>query len=207
MKLLLLSNTRTNENEDILNLISTLLTSNSRIGYIPSAPDSERKYLKETELWFSKTGNTYTFDYLDIHNKKYLSLNDIKSYDGFFISGGNTYSLITALRNSGMTETLKQVARDCEKPIIGVSAGGIVLTPDIRTATSENESGITDHSGLNLISFGFYPHFDLNNQSESKEIEVYKKTTGISQVYAVPDTSAIYVIGSEIVTIGNVYKK
>jgi peptidase E len=200
MTLIFLSNTRTNETRELFDLIVRLLPNNSKIGYISSSPDNERKYLHETEGWFAKTGNKYIFEYLDIHNEKDWTFDRIENFDGFFISGGNTYNLMNAINNSGMRESLIKIAHDTEKPIIGVSAGGIILTPNISIASAENEIGLLNHSGLGLVNFGFYPHFN-NSPSEIQEIEEFKNTTGLSKVYAVSDTSAVLVDNSGITLI------
>lgn len=205
MRLLFLSNTRTNENEEILNLISSLLPMNSKIGYIPSNPDNDRKYFKETENWFKKIGNNYIFEYLDIHNRKDWQFNKINNFDGFFISGGNTYNLLRSVNDSGMAEALKKIAKETEKPIIGVSAGGIILTPNISIASDEQTIESPDHIGLNLVGFGFCPHFDEGNLSKDQAIANYKQETGIIRVYAVPDTSAVFVEGHKIKLITTIY--
>lgn len=86
------------------------------------------------------------------------------------ISGGNTFELLNNLRNSRLDEAVKQFVQKDEFVLSGFSAGAIVLSPTITTATlpsgndpndliDQNNVGITDLTGLGIISFEILPHF------------------------------------------------
>ncbi len=76
---------------------------------------------------------------------------ELDLFDGVYIGGGNTYSLLAELRESGFDRYLTSFARQ-GKAVYGGSAGAAVLGRDIRTVDpmDHNHVGITDMSGLDL---------------------------------------------------------
>jgi len=61
--------------------------------------------------------------------------------------------------------------------LIGVSAGSIIITPDINTSVfcgDENQIGLIDSSGLGLIDFYFVPHA-ISGKSLAKDIIIKSK--------------------------------
>lgn len=76
---------------------------------------------------------------------------ELDLFDGVYIGGGNTYSLLAELRRSGFDRYLSSYARR-DKAVYGGSAGAAVLGRDIRTVAhmDRNQVGLTDMSGLDL---------------------------------------------------------
>ncbi len=205
MRLLFLSNTRGNTLPEVVNIASAWLGGEKRVGYIPSATDSERKYFKEVEDWFGSINFGIKLEYLEIYDGTEWMSEQLEKYDGLFISGGNTYTLLKGLRDSGMGECIKNIARETEKPIIGVSAGGIVLTPDITSARAENEVGLSDFSGLSLVKFGFYPHYNKDAEGDN-EIRGYLNKKVTDEVFAATDVSGLITEKDKITPLGEVYR-
>ena len=87
-------------------------------------------------------------------------LSTINECDIIYISGGNTFYLLSELRKSHATQTIKDAVQ-AGKIYIGESAGAIVTAPDTRYATlmDENSPNISDFTGLNLVDFCVVPHF------------------------------------------------
>lgn len=186
-------------------MLNSWFISNSKIGYIPSSSDQTRKYFKEADEWLRGIRKNIEIDYLEVHNGKKWEYGSVKNYDCFFLSGGNTYHLLDGLRRSGVGAIIKRVAEETDKGIIGVSAGGIVLTLDARSAAAENDLGITDHSGLALVDFGFYPHFKREDKIHVQEIDKFFDETNVNEVYALPEYSGMICTNNLLEPLGEVF--
>lgn len=94
------------------------------------------------------------------------------------ISGGNTFSLLKSLRTSGLDESIKEFSKKSEFVLSGFSAGALVLTPTIEICSlprfDDNEVGIKDLTGLHLVDFEVFPHYQ---ESQAVTLENYKKVT------------------------------
>jgi dipeptidase E len=177
---------------------------NPRIGYIPSASDPERKYYKERKSFYNQLGmDLDVYFELDKEWKPDL-LKSLLDCDAIHLSGGNTYYFLHWLRRRNMMDTLIQYV-DQGGVLIGVSAGSILMTPDISTSElcgDEVMEGETDFSGLKLVDFSFVPHFgdipvnldDLKKYSRDKQM----------RVYAAKDSGGIVVVDNEVKSIGDV---
>lgn len=205
MRLLFLSNTRGNNNEAVMSALRSWFTADTRIGYLPSSTDAERTYFREAESWLMMVRKDARVDYLEIHDGKKWIYESVEGYSCFFISGGNTYHLLDGLRRSGMGAILRRVVAETERGVIGVSAGGIVLTPDIRNARAQNDIGIRDHSGLSLVSFGFYPHFREDHAPTREEIRAFLDETTIRTVCFLPEYSGIMYDNGALIPLGEVF--
>lgn len=189
------------------NELKTLFNkTNPRIGFIPSSSDSERKYYNERKAFYYQLGmdlNVY-FE-LDKEWKPNL-LDSLLECDAIHLSGGNTYYFLHWLRRRNMMDTLVQyVARG--GVLIGVSAGSILMTPDISTSTLCGDTliaGETDFSGLGLVDFGFAPHFG-DKKYDQAVLRKYSREHGTA-VYACRDSGGIVVVDDEVKRIGDVIR-
>lgn len=84
------------------------------------------------------------------------------------ITGGNTFTLLNHLRLSGLDKVIKQFWQKENVVLSGFSTGAIILTPSIKTASMGdadiNEVGITDLTGLNIVDFEVWSHFEQNQK-------------------------------------------
>ncbi|WP_181001524.1 Type 1 glutamine amidotransferase-like domain-containing protein [Campylobacter concisus] len=87
-------------------------------------------------------------------------LSAISQCDIIYVSGGNTFYLLSKLRKSHAAQAIKDAVQ-VGKIYIGESAGAIVAAPDTRYATlmDENSVNVSDFTGLNLVDFFIVPHF------------------------------------------------
>jgi len=180
--------------------------SNPRIGFIPSSSDPERKYYNDRKAFYDQLGMDLSVYFeLDIEWKPERLVQLLKC-DAIHLSGGNTYYFLYWLRKRKMMETLAQyVARG--GILIGVSAGSILMTPDISTSSicgDEQIPGETDFSGLGLVDFSFVPHFG-NGSFTIDDLKKYSREKQ-SVVYAARDNGAIIVIDYEVKCIGDVIR-
>ncbi len=180
--------------------------SNPSIGFIPSCSDTERRYYNDRKAFYRQLGMDLRI-YLDLDKEwEPDRLGQLLECDAIHLSGGNTYYFLRSLRKRKMMDTLVQyVARG--GILIGVSAGSILMTPDISTSSSCGDELIpreTDFSGLGLVDFSFVPHFgdrsytidDLKRYSQEKQ----------TVIYAVRDSGAIIVIDDQVKCIGDVIR-
>lgn len=204
MRLLFLSNTRDNTNKDVIEQLRSWINADGKIAYFSASPDPSRKYFSEISDWFKNIIGLSNLYYLDA-NSPAGKIADLRNANAIFLSGGNTYHLLQALRDTGAAELIHQLAVTTNIPIIGVSAGGICLTRDIRAARDENDIGVTNYKGLGLVDFGFYPHY-VPEEARRAEIRSFMELTNINKVLALPEYSGIVVTRDGIVFLGEVIR-
>lgn len=151
--------------------------------YMPSEGDSVEANAKFTPIWqeFTKSCGA-KFVFIDnskrgeeaiTEREKLLSANIV------MITGGNTFKLLNHLRLSGLDKAIIELWQKGGVVLAGFSAGAIVLTPSIRTAkTGEgdvNELGLTDLTGLGIVDFEVFVHYD--EVSQKPELEQFKRDT------------------------------
>ncbi len=204
MRLLFLSNTRGNSNQEVFSRIGLWLPENAQIGYIPSAPDPTREHFKEVEMFFRDVSPSFKLGYIDIHNEREKPTHlewRLRKCDAVYLSGGNTFHFLKAIRDSRIDLILKSLAG--ETVFIGTSAGGLIMTPSIELASGENDIGLENTKGLALVRFGFYPHFNPQNSDQLREIKSY--LSEMSEIYALPELSGLAVTETETIPLGPVY--
>lgn len=175
-----------------------------RIGYIPSASDPERTYYEERQSYYHQLGmEVDVYFELDKEWRPDL-LETLLACDGIHLSGGNTYYFLHWLRRRNMMDTLKQyVSRG--GVLIGVSAGSILMTPDISTSALCGDDIMkeeTDLSGLGFVDFSFVPHFGAIPATPD-DLKRYSRDSQ-TRVYAARDSGGIAVADNEVTIIGDV---
>ena len=134
--------------------------------YMPSSGrNSKQQY---TDYW-KEVATARGFEFLFIDNMQEGKSADeeaqkLDNANVLLITGGNTFELLRNLKRSGLDEAIKNFRNKSENIIAGFSAGAIVLSPRIdvsgRPGADENQVGITDLTGLNIIDFEIFPHCD-----------------------------------------------
>ena len=200
-----LSNTRGNSNQKVFSRIRLWLTENAQIGYLPSAPDPAREHFKEVGAFFRDISPSFMLGYIDIHNErekpKHLE-QQLRECDAVYLSGGNTFHFLKAIRDSRMDLVLERLAS--EKAFIVTSAGGLVMTSKIELASGGNDIGLENTTGLALVKFGFYPHFIPENPEQLGEIN--SCIGEFPEIYAVPEFSGLAVTEIEAIPLGPIYR-
>lgn len=95
------------------------------------------------------------------------------------ISGGNTFSLLQNLRESSLDKTIREFVRKSDFVLAGFSAGALALTPNIKICNlpnfDENLIKLKDFSGLDIVDFEVFPHYDEHLHKAT--LESYRKIT------------------------------
>ena len=143
------------------------LPKNGRFLYIPIALRGHKLY-STAHLWMKNITELHErtdvqFETVDDPSKYNLEV--IKEFDGIYIGGGNTWSLIQEIRKSGFADILIQYI-EAGGQVYGGSAGAIIMGKRIDTHDDENKIGLQDVSGFNLLNnFSVACHFK-NEQND-----------------------------------------
>jgi dipeptidase E len=107
------------------------------------------------------------------------------------------------MRKTGVDKVLIQAIQD-GKFYIGVSAGSIIVGPDIEISgwgqdADTNDIHLEDLSGFKSVPYYIFPHYsDRINQ----EITAFQKDRGIEKVVGLTDAQALFVTDEEAILIG-----
>lgn len=125
--------------------------------------------------------------------------------DIVYLAGGNTFFFLHHLKRLGMLPMLRSYVHR-GGVLAGLSAGGLMMTPSIAMAgvqgldPDENEIGLKDLRGLDLIGFEFSPHFTPSRQKISRHLAYSKNVT--RPIYACQDGGGIIVQGRAVSFVG-----
>lgn len=196
MKLLLTSAGITNKS--IANALAELVgkpADQIKIGFIPTADNIETGS-KEFLLGQYDNLRRYGYSWIDIIDPSSAGVDwrsRLEKVDLVFISGGNTFHLLDQARKSGLGDWLIKMVD--QKVYVGVSAGSIILTPNIAIASvddgDENLIGLTDLNGLSIVDFEISPHtpewvsYEANNEY-AKDI--------MNRLYMIDDETAVKIV-------------
>ena len=98
---------------------------------------------------------------------------ELEGYYAFYVIGGNTFSLIQAMKYSGFDQYLKEISRDSKYLYAGYSAGICVLAPRLEGLHLVDEpknpysSEKVTYQGIGLINYVPVPHYK-SDHPESK---------------------------------------
>ena len=125
------------------------------------------------------------------------------SCDAIHLAGGDTFDFLVRARKHNLEPRLQTFLAD-GGALVGVSAGSILMTPDILTAAICGDPmpvGAFNSVGFALVDFLFVPHFDgTNAMLEAAQAEA---TSQQRSVFLCPDGSGILVDQGSIQPFGN----
>lgn len=78
--------------------------------------------------------------------------------ENFLVGGGNTYLLLSRLKEKGLLNKIKSRV-ESGASYIGLSAGANIAGPNILTTNDWNVVGTTDFNSLGLVPFNINPHY------------------------------------------------
>jgi dipeptidase E len=128
------------------------------------------------------------------------SESELDAFDAVCIGGGNTFSLLNEVRESGFDRYLKSYAMR-GKSVYGGSAGAIILGRDIQTArhSDSNHIDITNTAGLDFAQGNaIWPHYEPEND---ELIFSYVREYG-HPVIALSERSGVIVDGDRLYSAG-----
>ena len=166
------------------------------ITYIPSCSyDSEVEFYDFVKHYRKLGINRFIHFPVDIDYDATIKKEAFDS-DIIHLSGGNTYYFLMHLRKKRLLKELKEfVAKG--GVLTGLSAGGILMTPNIDTAgfphfdKDDNEDNVTNFKAMSLVDFEFFPHYKNSKRYDAELVSHSVKSKRI--IYACPDGSGIVV--------------
>ncbi len=128
--------------------------------------------------------------------------------DVIHLGGGNTFHFLLWLRKTKMLEALKEFVHH-GGILTGLSAGAIMMTPDIQTAgmpsfdCDENHDNLKNLASMGLVEFDFFPHY-RNSERYDKEFRQFSRDPKRS-LYVCPDGAGIVIDGEKKTFVGPTY--
>jgi dipeptidase E len=202
-KLVLYSAQETPEDHKVnLELMRLIAKPNPRIAYIPSDFVNNSAWFHSKRNYYAQYGATLEeavrFNAVLLESE----LQNLFSFDAIHLSGGDTPQFLNLLREHRLLERLRDyVTRGAV--LIGISAGAIIMTPNIFTAYDcgdDRPSEPFDHTALGLVDFAFMPHYESELEKRCQELALELNCT----LYACQDGDGIVVNGDEVKLMGNV---
>ena len=200
MKLVLYSGGQTAKNEVLHQSLADLCGSKKRkaLTYIPFCSDGSKAYYERAIKRYQRFGFS-RFNCLHA-DRKPQAQELIRAFDSdaIYLAGGNTFYLLHHLRESRILPALKRYGAS-GGVLAGLSAGAIILTPNIELAAypahtaDENDVGLRNLKALGLAPFEFFPHYQ-HSLKLLKSLERYAERSK-HPVFAVEDGSGIVVEG------------
>ncbi|WP_427914851.1 Type 1 glutamine amidotransferase-like domain-containing protein [Ramlibacter sp. MMS24-I3-19] len=198
LRLALLSELTEHQDATISDRLMRLLgVERPRIAYLASQPDPYRVYFEQARSCYKHLGADLAV-YLDSETVPGGGgSGSLIGCDAVHLSGGNTYSFSTWLSGAGLFQCLRQFAAD-GGALIGVSAGAILITPCIDTASlcGDVADRAGGHETLGLVPFGFLPHWVPGQRLPAGALS--------HPIYACTDGAGVIVDGATIEAHGHV---
>jgi len=128
-----------------------------------SKPEPEAAfYIKKDHDAMAKLGFKVTDIDIETQTIKQLE-KTLANFDIICVQGGNTFYLLKAVRESGFDQIIEKLINE-GKIYMGISAGSIIMCPTIETSGwkggDRNEVGLTDLTGLALVPFNIFVHYE-----------------------------------------------
>jgi dipeptidase E len=139
----------------------SMIPQNGNFLYVPVALRGHKLY-PTAHLWMKNITELHSrtdIQFETVDNLSKYQLDSLKEFNGIYIGGGNTWSLIQELKESGFSDILIQYIKD-GGVVYGGSAGAIIMGKRIDTHDDENKINLKDTSGFNLLNnFSIACHF------------------------------------------------
>ncbi len=172
-----------------------------KIIFVPTASRTagELKYIEKSKKELIGLGIKQ--DNIKILNlDRNVSYSDVAGFDVIYVCGGNTFYLLHKARESGFDKTIVRFVEN-GGIYVGVSAGSNLAGPNIEIASlgDENDVGLKDFTGLNLIDAAICPHSD---KKDKKKIDAFKRKARY-KIIPLTDKQALLVLGDDAKIIGD----
>jgi peptidase E len=166
-----------------------------RLVFIPTASRTkdELKYVNKSRQELVDFGikNITT---LNLDHK--ITNENLINIDVIYVCGGNTFYLLQKIRESGFD----QILPNFKGLYIGVSAGSIVVGPDIKVSNpyDKNDTNLTNTAGLNIVDLAIAPHYQRKNKTIFEKL---KKQVNYD-IVGLTDNQAVLVNNGKKIIIG-----
>jgi len=206
MRLVFYSGGYPDENYELDNiLLKHLAPKRPQVTYIPSSSDDADVHFRDFVRWYQRFNVKRFINFPVDVPISHTMLYQVLCSDIIHLSGGNTFYFLKHLRSQGLLKLLQDYSAE-GGIITGLSAGAILMTPDITTASfptfdcDDNYDGVTNFSAMGLVNFEFFPHY-RNSKRYEQELRLHSKSSK-RPIIACPDGSGVVVNSSQITLVG-----
>jgi dipeptidase E len=136
--------------------------------------------------------------------KEELWIPMVQETDALLVGGGDPMYLCYWMRQSGLADLLPELSH--ETVYVGVSAGSMVITPNVGEDFVVWDSPTGSDRALGLVDFSLFPHLDHPSMPDNSLANAERWAAGIQvPAYAIDDQTAITVIDGvvEVISEGN----
>lgn len=166
-----------------------------KVLFIPTASQTTEEiiYVEESRRELIDLG-ILRENVFDFNLDRKLSEKELNNFNAVYVCGGNTFYLMSEMKKSGFDEVLKSLIKK-GVVYVGVSAGSIIVGPDIKLAVpfDENIVGLKDLSGLDLIQIVPSPHYVKDEDQILKDIQ---QKVGY-KILPLTDNQALLIVGDK----------
>ena len=193
-------------NSNTVCLLKNSIKDNQNLVFI-NAPGFENDHLYFDKIMqcFNKIGISFNHT---INLSDDSKIDEFKSFPEnrvYFLMGGNPLTQLVLIKKYNLIEELKNY----EGLVVGFCAGAINLSKHAIITTDDDFDEPLYYNGINRIDITVEPHFFLDDSEFTRnrlnEIHQFCKTLN-TEIYAIPDKSAIDILGDSICFYGEVYK-
>ncbi len=124
--------------------------------------------------------------------------------DAIHLSGGSTYYFLYWLQQRGLIERLQHYAQH-QGVLIGISAGAIIMTPEIASAQLCGDvpyAPLSNQQELDLVEFAFVPHVQDTLENYARMQTYANRQQRV--LYGCHDGDGIVVVGEVVTLVGDV---
>jgi dipeptidase E len=138
----------------------------------------------------------------DVNISEEKDFSNLPAYDIYYVCGGNTFYILDRLRKTNLDKVILEAVSK-GKLYVGVSAGSIIMGPDIKVAGigeegDENDIYLEDLAGFGLVPYMISPHY---TEKEKIYLDAFKEERKGEQVVELTDDQAIFVEDEKMVKI------
>ena len=130
----------------------------------------------------------------------------LAEYACIYIGGGNTYKLLAEIKASGAFDKIKDYLANHDGIVYGGSAGAIIFGYDLDSCNTddENDVGLADHTGFNLINgYSLLCHYTSRDKERTELSKRYLiELSKEKPIYAIPEEDTFFVNDGNIEFIG-----
>lgn len=133
-----------------------------------------------------------------------MSWEELEKFDAIMIEGGNTFKLISEIRESSFFDLLKKFAQN-NKIIYADSAGAILLGSDVKTAFlgedgDEDHQRLQDYRGLDIIEpWAVHAHYESDDLDDLENL-LYDAG---NPIIALAEPAGVLIEDGKIISLGH----
>ncbi len=155
------------------------------------------------------TANIWMNGILELHNRTDITfevmdspsgyvIEELEKFDAIYIGGGNTWSLIQELKESGFSDLLISCL-DKGKKIYGGSAGAIIFGNRIDTQNDENKLNSKDVNGFDRLgTYSVTCHFKIEENEYFKQWAILNNLP----IICLPEETGLVIVDKLVTCVG-----